>query len=489
MNNKSINKSKKSFKRIFKHKFFRKRNVFSLFSLILLIIFIIFISIIDIIPTKYFFGISFILILINMIGIILINVHKKIVLKIVGVIILMASIFGSVIGIYYLNSTNKFFKKSFESKDVYIKNTYYVLSKKSNNLKETDITGSIATYKETINLTKALEKLSIKYKVKEQQYDDLDKVFQALNTNTTSFLLIEKASYEIIFSIDTNMHKEDYQILYEFDVFTKKKASKSTNTNKFNIFIGGTDFAGLMDFNMIISINLDSHKVLLTSIPRDYYIEVPNKDGRYDKLSFMNAYGPNVNKEALENLFGIKIDYSVTLNTTSLVTVVDYVGGIEFCSDYAYTTTHALVSDTYNDKNNKKLTIEKGCQHLNGIETLTVARERNAFPGRDRVRQQNCQQIILALFKKLINTDTILHYNETLNTLGSLYETDIPKEVITNFFKDILNNGNKWQITTQSVDGVDDHDKVHLSNMIDWVMHPTYETVEQASTKIKELIK
>ena len=89
----------------------------------------------------------------------------------------------------------------------------------------------------------------------------------------------------------------------------------------------------------------------------------------------------------------------------------------------------------------------------------------------------------------MISTNTILHYTETLNTLGSLYETDIPKIVITNFAKDILNNGNKWQFSTQSVDGVDDHDKVHLSNMIDWVMYPINETVNKASDQIKEILK
>lgn len=479
---------KKSFSKIMKHKTLRKRNIFSVLSVILTIILIIFVSIMNFLPLKYTIIISIVLLVIDLLSILLINVHKKIVLKIIGTIILVLSIASSVLGIYYLNSTNRFISKSFVSKDIYSKSTYYVLAKKANNLSKSDIDGDIATYKETINLDKALKKLTDKYSVKEHRYEDLIEMFNSIKNDENKFMLIEKSSYEIVFSIDTTLVKDEYDIVLDYDVYTKKKSTKNTSTEKFNIYIGGTDFAGLMDFNMIVSVNMETHEAVLTSIPRDYYIEVVGKNGRYDKLSFMNAYGPSVNKESLEKLFNTNIDYSIIINTDSLVEVVDYVGGIDFCSDYNFTTTHALVADSYND-NGRKLTIKKGCQRLDGIETLTVARERNAFPGRDRVRQENCQKIMLEIFKKLISTDTILHYNETLNTLGSLYETDIPKEVITNTAKDILNNGNKWNIKTQSVDGEDGHDKVHLSNMTDWVMYPNKETVQKASNTIQETLK
>lgn len=488
LNSKEEKRRKKSFTRIIKHKAFRKRNIFSVVSIVLTIILIIFLSIMDILPLKYNLLISLTLIVIDLISILLINVHRKIVLKIIGTLIMILSIVGSVFGIYYANSTNKFISKSFVSKDIYTKNTYYVLAKKSANLTKNDISGSVATYKETTNLDKAIKKLNDKYKISEQQYTDIGEMFNSLNSDTNKFMLIEKSSYEIVFSIDTTLSKDDYDVILELDVFTKKKANTNISTDKFNIFIGGTDFAGLMDFNMIVSVNMKTHRAVLTSIPRDYYIEVAGKDGRYDKLSFMNAYGADVNKESLEKLFGTTIDYSLTINTDSLVTVVDHLGGIEFCSDYDFTTTHALVNNTYNDAG-RKLHVRKGCQQLNGIETLTVARERNAFPGRDRVRQENCQKIILSIFKKLVSTDTILHYNETLNTLGSLYDTDIPKEIITDIVKDILSNGNNWNIQTQSVDGVDGHDKVHLSNMVDWVMYPNEETVTAASNTIQETLK
>jgi len=484
---KVIKKKKVSINRKLKHKIFRVRNIFSILSLILVILLTLFINDIDVLPMKYSILIYSILIIVNLIGIIFINVHKKIILKILGWLIITLSIGGSICGIYYLNSTNKFINSSFKTKELITKNTYYVLGRKDANLKENDITGNIGLYKETVNKDNALKKLSSKYPLTPVEYADVGELFNNLNTGTIKLALMEKASYEIIFSIDSTIKREDFEIIYEFDTFTTKKRSSNTNYDKFNIFIGGTDFTGLMDFNMIISINMSTHEAILTSIPRDYYIDVAGKNGK-DKLSFMSAYGPNVNKDSLAQLFGIQIDYTLLVNTTSLVTIVDHVGGIEFCSDYAYTTTHALVNNTYDDRG-RKLKVIKGCQHLNGIETLTVARERNAFPGRDRVRQENCQKIIIAIIKKLISTDTILHYNETLNTLGSLYETDLPREIVTSFAKDILNNGNRWNITTQSVDGIDGKDKVHLSNVIDWVMYPYEESVLKAKENIQKILK
>ena len=465
---------KKSFKRLLKHKVFRKRNILSLLMVIISIMLIISLCTLDILPTKYLILIISIIIICNVISIIFINVHDKTWLKVIGYIMMILIFIISGFSIYYLVTTNNFINKSFNNKIVYDKNTYYVVSMKNNGYTEQDISNEIATYKESVNLDKALEKLNDKYPVKSKSYDDIGLLFDNLINNTDKFILIEKTSYEIVLSINNQLNRSDFVILYEFDVYTKR-SKNSINKDNFNVYIGGKDDALLMDFNMIVTINKKTHTILLTSIPRDYYIEVYGKDGRLDKLSFMTAYGHDVNKESLATLFDTKIDYSIIVNTESLVQIVDYLDGIEFCSDY--------------DAQLGSFHLVKGCQYLDGKEALLVARERNSFPGRDRIRQEHCRKIIIAIFKKMVSTNTILHYNETLNNLSSAYETDIPRDVVSDFVKDILNNGNNWKIEVQAVDGVDDHDKVHLSNMIDWVMYPMYDTVDRAKIKIKETLE
>jgi len=480
--------SKNKESKIKEKKFLCKRNILSLLCFLVTIIFIIALVFIDLLPSKYVFLFSVISILIDIIGISLLNVRKS-VLKIIGIILIFLSIIINGFGIYYLSTTDRFMKKSFtSSKKDYQKNTYYVLSLSSKNRKKDDISSEVSAYSETVYLDKAIEKLNKKYKVEKKEYQDIDSMFDNFNSEIDSFLLIEKSSYDIVSSISDKINKDNYDILYQFDVFTEKDLNKNRNIEKFNVYIGGTDFAGLMDFNMIVTVNTATHKVLLTSIPRDYYIEVIGKDGRRDKLSFMKVHGIDTNKDSLANFFDTNIDYSVIVDTNSLVDVVDYVGGIDFCSDYNFTTTHALVRDTYVDIG-KKLTIHKGCQHLNGIETLTVARERIAFPGSDQARQENCQKIILSIFKKIVSPDTMLHYNRTLNTLSSLYETNIPKKIVTDIAKDVLSNSDDWKVETQAVSGEDGKDKVYLSNLIDWVMYPNMDTVDAAKIKIKETLE
>lgn len=467
-------KKKKNYKRIMKHKIFRIRNIFSLLMVIITLVFLIYLYNLNILPNKYLLLITVIIIISNILSIIFINVHKKIWLKIIGYIIMTCIMIITSLGIFYLSSTNNFIKKSFDKKITYDKNTYYVVSLKSNNLKQQDIKGEIGTYKESVNLDKAIKKLNDKYFVKNKSYDDIGLLFDNLVNNTDKFILIEKSSYEIVLSINQNISKSDFDILYEFDIYTKK-SNNNMNKDKFNIYIGGKDDALLMDFNMIVTINMDTHTILLTSIPRDYYIEVYGKDGRYDKLSFMAIYGNDVNKESLAMLFDTKIDYSIIVNTESLVQIVDYLDGIEFCSDY--------------DVWLGKFHLVKGCQTLNGEQALRLARERNAFPGRDRVRQQNCQKIMIAIFKKIASTDTISNYNEILNAISNTYETNIPKEIITKNIKDVINNGNKWTIETQSVDGTDGKDRVHLNTCTDWVMYPNMDTVNTAKENINKTMK
>ena len=96
---------------------------------------------------------------------------------------------------------------------------------------------------------------------------------------------------------------------------------------------------------------------------------------------------------------------------------------------------------------------------------------------------------MIAIFKKIASTDTISNYNEILNIISNTYETYISKEIITKNIKDIINNGNKWTIETQSVDGTDGHDKVHLNTVSDWVMYPNMDTVITAKEKINETMK
>ena len=471
-------------------KIFNLSNILGLISILLNTYLLNLILKLDMVPVKYVLVIAGIIYIFNILFIVFSKVKKKLI-RVIGYILLIITIVFSMFGSFYLNSTTNFIDNAFSNATNIHTTTYYVVAKSDSNYKELeDIkTKEIAYYTEDYNIKKAYNKLIKKVSVTEKTYQDLITLFNDVNANTTELMLITKSSFELITTLDNNYSKDNYKVIYKINVSEKIEQEKQEVGESFNIFIGGKDFTNNnMDFNMIVTVNTKTHKVLLTSIPRDYYIEVDGYDGKKDTLSYMGALGINTNMNSVAKLFNTDINYYISLDTTGLVELVDAVGGINYCSEHEYTTTHAMVLDTYNDSTGKKLYVKKGCQHLNGIQTLTVARERNAFDGRDRQRQKNCQAIIIDIIEQLVSTNTLTNYNNILNSVSNLYQTTVPKEIVTSIIKDTVENGNNWTFESQSVNGEDTHDYVHMTNLKDWVMYPDMNTVNSASIKIEEVL-
>lgn len=239
---------------------------------------------------------------------------------------------------------------------------------------------------------------------------------------------------------------------------------------------------------MLITINNDTKKVVLTSIIRGYYIEVPAYNIR-DTLMCLGSLDSDVSKVALEKLFDIDIDYTINVNTNSLVNVVNTLGGIEFCSDYSFTTTHAVIKDTYNDGKGKRLYVNKGCKTYNGLEILTISRERLHLKNNERGRLNNCKQILLNVVKKTLSTSSLMNFDEVLNSYNDLYTTDMNKTVITNLFKSLVESYDEYEIIELNPDGVDGVGMGHLGTQEVGVIYPDMNQVNEASKKIKEVLE
>lgn len=463
-----------------------KLNILSIIAVIVFSIFLYFLFSINILPTKYLILIILVISILIILSIVFINLKKK-VLKIIGVIILVLSILLSGVGSYYLFYTNNFLNESFNSVKKKV-STYYIVTSSDNKYsKKSDIKGKVYYYKNSANIKNVLKVVKEDLNVKTSSYDDVTSMIQDVVNKKIDFMLIDKSSYNIVLDLDNNISKKELKVVYEFDI-EKYENKKEDSKDAFNILISGKDFAGLTDYNAVVTVNTNTHEILLTSIPRDYYMEIAGTNGKKDTLSHLFIYDEKVLEETLENFFDISIDYVVNVKAEGLVKVVDEVGGITYCSDQAFTTTHALILNDYNDSGKKKLYVKKGCQELNGIETLTVARERNAFVGRDRMRQKNCQKIIIAIFDKMKSANLFANYNNILNALGDSYSTNIPKKVITNIAKDTI-DGAEWNIMTQSVDGSDKWDAdIAILNGKGYAMIPNTQDIVNATNKMNEVL-
>ena len=439
----------------------------------------------NILPTKYLIPILVTEIVLYLLGLILYNLKKK-ALIIIGIIIYIISIIGNIFGYYYLSKTNKYISKNLEYKTYKVTTKYYVLASKNDNIdniKNIDKEKKIEYYKYSRSINKALKSLG-NYNF--EASDTASKSMEYVN-NENGYFVIASANYDYLMD-STNLYSRDnYKIIKEFEVSEKIKRNDEIK-DTFNIYINGLDFTGIMrDYNLIATVNLKTKKVILTSIPRDYYIDVPAYNMK-DTLMCLGSLDSEVSKEALEKLFNTKIDYTINLNTNSLVNIVDTLDGIDFCSDYEFTTTHALVTDTYNDSTGKKLHVTKGCKKYNGTEILTIARERMALPGRDRYRQKNCRQILISIAKKIASTSSLKNYDEILKSFDGLYTTDMNDKVVKNLIKKVLEDPD-FEIIEQSVDGTDSIGVGHLGTQEAWIMTPSMDTVNDASNKINKLLK
>ena len=456
-------------------KILRKRNVLSLISIILSIILIVLVLKLDLLTLKYNVIFFVCLLIYNTISILLINLNGRI-KNIIGVIlILLLSLMIPIIS-YYIKVTDDFITKNSSNINNTFTYKYIIISKNNPELNNS----KIYLFEDMLYKDEALIKLN-DYHFNYNTYDDFNLMMSDLTLDIIDLVLVDETSYNII----NELNNYNYNILYEFKIDVDDTLESKAFGKIVNIYIAGKDFTYVNnDFNMIVSIDLDNKKILLTGMPRDYYIPVYGKNGKKDTLSYMGAYGVNTSLKSLENLTGINIDYYIEINTRSLVGLVDTLGGITYCSNEEFTTTHALVLDTYKD-NGKKLKVINGCQELNGIETLTVARERLNIKGGDTQRQINCYKIMMSIFDKLKSTNTIFNYHETLNSIGNLYKTNIEANDIKRFIRSLLEYN--YDINYYELDGRDTKEKVHLTNYIDWVMIPNSSTIDKFKELYKEL--
>ena len=452
-------------------------------DILLILLLIINVIRLNILPLKYFIMLILVLALILTLIILFTQKRSKKALKVIGIILTIITVSVGTVGNYYSSTVADFLSKAFkEGKDTY-KSTYVVLVKNDNYKEINDLNEKTIGYFEKVpNINDALEKLKETIKYESKSYDNVFSTFNDVKNKKIDGTIIEKNLYDSIKDAATEIKDGNYSEIYTLEIEVEVEVKKKdVYGNYVNIYIGGTDFANNYDFNMLVTINKDTHKILLTSIPRDFYVYVP-KLGMSDLLGY--AGGVNNSIGVMENLFNVDVNYFLKVNTHSIIGLVDTLGGIEFCSDKSFTTTHALITDTYDDTKGPKLNVKKGCHTYKGIEILTISRERLAYPDGDRQRQKNCQEIIKSLFKKMASLNSLTNFSNVLDKVSELYSTNIPQTLVTEIAKSAI-DGSNWTFDQQSVTGADSSDFVHVGTVKDYVMRPNKESVDAASAKIK----
>lgn len=332
---------------------------------------------------------------------------------------------------------------------------------------------------------KALKKIEKKINLNKIEYSDSGTLAHALLDKEVEAILISNAVLEMVYEnildfgdLTKVLHEESIKIEVE------NKANKIDVTEDFfNIYISGIDTYGSVnktsrsDVNLIVSVNPKTNEVLITSIPRDYYVSLAGKTGLKDKLTHAGIYGVETSMETIANLLDTEIDYYVKVNFSSLINVVDTLGGIKVNSKYSFTS-----KDGYSYK--------KGINNLNGKEALSFVRERKAFGnmGGDRVRGENQQLVLKALIEKALTPSILMKYNSLLKSVDNSFITNIPEEYVTTLINKQLSSNVSWEIDTQNLDGGNGYEYTYsYQTQKLYVMIPDETSLTSAREKIKLL--
>ena len=458
-------------------------KILSILMDILFIVIIILLKKLNILPEKYLLILIILFLLLGIILTLLSFNIKNILGKIIILIILLISIICSIIGINIINNTDKLL---LNINNLNEESLYYVIVKNNNNynkLKDIDNKDMGVLINNTEYYNKVLDKLKKKISINEKKYNDINIIIDDLYNDKIDSMIINSNYYDLIVENIDNF-TNNTKIIYKLSININSNNNNNINLNKpFNILISGIDTYGNInnvsrsDVNIVVTIDPVNHKILLTSIPRDYYVKL-HTYGEYDKLTHAGIYGINESMNTIADLLDTKIDYYVRVNFDTVIKLVDEIGGIDVYSDRAF----RAYNGTY---------FNVGYNHLDGKKALAYARERKIFYEGDRMRGKHQQQIIEAIINKISTSKVLLtNYSNIMNSMTNLIQTNISNDNIKEFVKRELDNLYGWEIDTINLDGYDSSNYTYsMPGWLLYVMKPNEETVNNAKTKINEIIK
>ena len=319
--------------------------------------------------------------------------------------------------------------------------------------------------------------------LKAETYESLtDEANALLNGNIDAAIFNE--GYMSMIDDSVEGFSDQVKILYQYGIKTEIKKEKQADVSEpFNVFISGIDVAGPIttnsrsDVNIIMTVNPQTRKILLTTTPRDYYVTIPNVSGEQrDKLTHAGIYGVDASMNTLENLYGIDISYYARVNFTSLETIVDALGGVDVNSEVEFTA--------------QGYSFTKGMNHMDGKQALAFSRERYSFQEGDNQRGKDQEAVLTAIINKATSPAILKSANEILASVSNCVETNMTQDEMAKFISMQLNDGGSWSIESQATTGNGDSQACYSSgSQLLYVMWPDETVVANVSTKINEVMK
>lgn len=287
----------------------------------------------------------------------------------------------------------------------------------------------------------------------------------AIDMNVLGKLDAMAISDSYLAMLDSNM--EDFKGSYKvIETYSREQESSEVASTKdireepFTVYITGMDELGSpdqnlrSDVNILLMVNPTTNHIQMVSLPRDAYIPNAALNFQNDKLTHTGLYGADATVQSIENFLGIDIDFYAKVSFSSLIEIVDLIGGIDVDVEIDFCEQDEKRSFDSADM----ICLNAGEQLLNGSQALAYSRHRHTEgydnPGRERAQQR----VISAIIKKIISPEGIANINSLISAVPNYVLTNVPSKQITNFISSQINNIKPWQLssTTISMDGVND---------------------------------
>lgn len=470
-NNRKINKVMLAFK------------ILALVFFITTIVFYVSINRLNLLPTSYFVAFTLAEIIITaliMIG--LAKRHKTYKLNIFCLIIMLLFTGIYLYVINFANATNDFLGSVFQE----VKETeeYYVVVRNDDKYDDINDLDGESIYAFQIE-NDVQEDINSQANVNFETGNNLIDLGNDLLDEKIEAILVSSSQYAMV-SEEIENFKDETKIIYTSDheivktTEVNSEGSKYTIENGvFNVYISGIDTSGSIsnvsrsDANIIATVNTNTHEVLLTSIPRDYYVTLHSK-GAKDKLTHSGIYGINETVTTVEDLLDIDINYYVRVNFTTVIKLVDVLGGIDVYSSNSFSRGGYTFSQGYN--------------HLNGDAALVFSRERYSFASGDNQRVKNQQAVIEAIAKKVLNSTTLLtRYTDILDSLQGSFQTNIEQDEMSSLVRSQLSNMSSWTFKNNALEGTGSYGPTYSMGSTQlYIMLPNETSVANAKAKINE---
>ena len=382
------------------------------------------------------------------------------------------------------------------------KNTVSVVVKQSSDIKnKSQLNGlSVGTLRTigTQGSSKVLKELSKDGIVMNQsEYDSLSAMLEAFYNGEVDSIIINESSRSQILDMKSyadfdNNTRVVYQTSYKVENTDKANAVTDITSKPFNVLISGSDTRGGFDENgrsdviMVATVNPKTSTILLTSVPRDFYVTTACDvadgcmQGALDKITHTGIHGTNTTKRTVEQLLGVEINYTFKVGFDAVTELVDAVGGVDVTVAPGYAVDHFACM--YN------LSVHEGVNHLNGEQALAFARERYAYTEGDRQRTKNQQLVLMGIVDKITSPSIVQNYSSIMDAMSNTFSTTMSSSEISALIKYQINNNPKWKIEQYMVDGTGDTLMCAELGDAASVMVPNQSTVKMAKDKINAVL-